>query len=92
MRSFVGLLGLAVVVGAVLLAVNAGMDAHSLYKKGQLSFEVMNPRFWLNDPSNYVQGIAPNGKWLLKGFGSLILFFIGRHIQNQSSPLHDGWK
>ncbi|MBN2724772.1 MAG: hypothetical protein JXR95_11935 [Deltaproteobacteria bacterium] len=92
MRTFVGLLGLAVVGAAVFLGVNSGMDAHALYKKGEFSLDVMNSRFWLVDPSNYVAGIAPNGKWLLKGFGAIVLFFVGRHIQNQSAPMNDGWE
>mgnify|MGYP001294793747 CR=1 FL=1 len=87
MKSLMGLIGLLLLLGGVAVMVYAGTRAYDLHKAGLFSLDVMDGAFWLKNPDDFLSGIAPNGRWLLTGTGGLILFLLGRHVQNVSAPL-----
>ena len=85
MRPLVQWLGIGIIILSIMI--HAGIQAYDLHKLGKLSFALLDPGFWLNNPDNYGSGFTPNGKWAATFAGGLLLFFVGKHIQNLSARM-----
>jgi hypothetical protein len=82
MRSIVYYLGMGIILLALGMIINAGISMHDLHKAQLLSFELLEPGFWINNPNNYLSGLTPNGRWASLIFGGFMLFFVGKYIVN----------
>jgi len=87
MRALIYYLGIGIILASIALMIFGGIQAWDLHKAGTLSFKVLDPAFWLNNPDNYGSGLTPNGKWASQCAGGLVLFFVGKHIQNLSARM-----
>ncbi|MBU1239732.1 hypothetical protein KKF84_13065 [Myxococcota bacterium] len=87
MKALVYYLGVGIILASLGMIVHGGISAYDLNKAGTLSFKILDPGFWLNNPDNYGSGLTPNGRWACFCAGGLLLFFVGKHIQNLSARL-----
>ncbi len=87
MREVVYYFGLAIILVALWMVVRAGMLAWDLHSTGLLSFGLLKKGYWLNDPGNWGSGLTPNGRWVALAAGGLLVFLVGKHIQNLSARL-----
>jgi hypothetical protein len=84
MRNLLNYTGILILLGGLGLMFYSGLKLWDLYKLENLSFNLLNPAYWLLIPDDFLGGFTPQGK--LTGYfaGGFVILFIGKHLQNLS--------